>query len=68
MDNINFRPAEFAAAYIQTLPHASKPDEFESREDFIDYMERRLELYFEHFVDAAFYADNRSKDNLDNEN
>lgn len=68
MEKVNFRPAEFAAAYIQTLPHSRKANEFGSKVAYESYMNERLELYFENFVDAAFYADNRSKENFDDEN
>lgn len=59
-EKINIRPAEFAAAYIQTLPHSRKTDEFENQEEYEKYMDERLEFYFANFVNAAFYADDQT--------
>ena len=56
MDFIKANPSEFAAAYIQTLPHAMKENEFDSREDFLEYLDHRQESYLHHFIKSAAYA------------
>jgi len=53
---IKAEPTEFASAYIQTLPFARKEDEFNSREEFLQYLDERQENYFSHFMSAASYA------------
>lgn len=55
-DRIIFNHGDFASAYIQTLPHARKEEEFESREDFLQYLDKRQENYFSHFMTAVIYA------------
>ncbi|MEY8600023.1 hypothetical protein [Staphylococcus shinii] len=57
---VNYNVQRFAEAYIQTLPHISKPDEFDSEEDFVDYMEKRREFYFNQYLDAIDFANGRA--------
>lgn len=56
MDLIKANPTEFAAAYIQTLPHALKEEEFKSREEYIEYLDSRQRNYFHQFMRASIYA------------
>jgi predicted outer membrane protein len=64
MDKVNFRPAEFAAAYIQTMVHSHKSNEFESFEEYSNYLDERMEYYYETFLEAAKFANDRSTKNL----
>lgn len=56
---IKFHAERFAEAYIQTLPHASKPEDFKSDDDYIEYMEKRRAAYFDYYLDNIEYAENR---------
>ncbi|OEK70860.1 hypothetical protein [Staphylococcus equorum] len=62
---VNYNAERFAEAYIQTLPHVSKPEEFDSEEDFVDYMDKRRELYFNHYLDAIDFANGRAESTED---
>ncbi|WP_277750958.1 hypothetical protein [Staphylococcus saprophyticus] len=39
-ENLQYNAKDFAAAYIQTLPHAKKIEEFNNRADYHDYMKK----------------------------
>lgn len=41
---------KFAQAYIQTLPHAKKPEEFETDEDYRSYLGSRFQNYLDEYV------------------
>ncbi|KKB24965.1 hypothetical protein [Staphylococcus carnosus] len=53
----NFYPSQFAAAYIQTLPSAKKPDDFNNRSDYWEYMKSRRQLFFNEYIEAIEFAD-----------
>ncbi|MBA8772082.1 hypothetical protein [Staphylococcus coagulans] len=59
-DVIHFHPERFAEAYIQTLPFAKSPHEFADKSEFVEYMEKRREQYFQHFVDSIEFAEGRA--------
>lgn len=46
----SMNPEKFAQAYIQTLPHAKKSEEFETPEDYQYYLSSRFQNYFEEYV------------------
>ncbi|MEZ2459343.1 hypothetical protein ACBR55_12250 [Salinicoccus roseus] len=50
------RARDFAAAYIQTLPHARKEEEFANYEEFVEYLDNRQATYFREFLRASQYA------------
>lgn len=52
-----FYPNEFAAAYIQTLPHAKKLEEFKSRSDYHEYLKRRRHAHFIQYLEAIEFAE-----------
>lgn len=53
---------DFACAYIQTLPHVKKRDEFESDDEYEKYLDYRQELYFSEYMRSVNYAQNRFKE------
>ena len=58
MEKIKFNPADFAAAYIQTLPHALDSGEFSSNDDYNEYLKERREIYFFEYIEALDFANN----------
>ena len=64
-----FYPSQFAAAYIQTLPHAKTVEDFNNRTDYWEYMKQRRQLFFDEYIEAIEFADSFGKplDETDNE-
>lgn len=62
---MKLEPTEFAAAYIQTLPHIRKRDEFNSDDEFNEYLDERQALYFDEFFRASRYAMSEFQNMLD---
>lgn len=57
----NFYPHQFASAYIQTLPHAKKLEEFNNRSDYQEYLNKRRQFYFHQYIEAIEFADSSGK-------
>ncbi|HDH4242300.1 TPA: hypothetical protein PI328_000354 [Staphylococcus aureus] len=57
----NFYPHQFASAYIQTLPHAKKLEEFNNRSDYQEYLNKRRQFYFRQYIEAIEFADSSGK-------
>lgn len=66
-DGMSYDPKEFAAAYIQTLPHAKKSEEFDNDEEFENYLNYRRSLYFNDYLSTLAFANSfsKSKDETD---
>lgn len=62
-EGLSYNPSDFAAAYIQTLPHAMKAEEFENDEAFEKYLENRRSNYFHEYLKSLEYAFSFSKSN-----
>lgn len=53
----NFYPHQFASAYIQTLPHAKKLEEFNNRSDYQEYLNKRRQVYFRQYIEVIEFAE-----------
>lgn len=62
-ENLQYKPKDFAAAYIQTLPHAKKLEEFNNRSDYQNYMKNRRKSYFYQYLESIEFANSFSKSN-----
>ncbi|QYA32281.1 hypothetical protein KYI07_07760 [Macrococcus psychrotolerans] len=62
-EGLRYNPSEFAAAYIQTLPHAMKAEEFENDEAFEKYLDDRRSMYFHEYLKTLKYAYSFKKSN-----
>ncbi|PCF74475.1 hypothetical protein B4W74_00420 [Staphylococcus intermedius] len=51
----------FAAAYIQTLPHSLKFDDFDTEQEYEEYLENRRETYFYEYLKSLEFANGLSK-------
>ncbi|BGE82838.1 hypothetical protein [Staphylococcus petrasii] len=56
-------PTEFAAAYIQTLPHVKDREEFNSNADYWEYLKKRRRFYFNQYINAIEFAQSFAKSN-----
>lgn len=50
-------PSQFAAAYIQTIPHAKKVEDFNNRADYWEYLKKRRQFFFDQYIEAIVFAD-----------
>ena len=62
-ENLQYNAKDFAAAYIQTLPHAKKIEEFNNRADYHDYMKKRRDSFFYQYLESLEFANSFSKSN-----
>lgn len=62
-ENLQYNAKNFAAAYIQTLPHAKKIEEFNNRADYHDYMKKRRDSFFYQYLESLEFANSFSKSN-----
>lgn len=60
-EDLKYNTQEFASAYIQTLPHADKIDEFNNRVDYQEYLDERRQHYFHQYLEAIEFANSFSK-------
>ncbi|ADI98425.1 TPA: hypothetical protein ACHHRY_002500 [Staphylococcus aureus] len=60
-EGMKYKPSEFAAAYIQTLPHALKLEDFDTDDEFKEYLENRRESYFYEYLKSLEFAKSFSK-------
>ncbi|HDY9572198.1 TPA: hypothetical protein RRN35_002304 [Staphylococcus argenteus] len=60
-EGIKYYPSQFAAAYIQTLPHALRIEDFDTDDEFKEYLENRRESYFYEYLKSLEFAKNFSK-------
>ncbi|ALN76015.1 MULTISPECIES: hypothetical protein [Staphylococcus] len=60
-EGMRYNPSEFAAAYIQTLPHSLKLDDFDTDEEYKEYLENRRETYFYEYLKSLEFAKSFSK-------
>ena len=60
-EGLKYNAQEFASAYIQTLPHADKIDEFNNRADYQEYLDKRRQYYFRQYLEAIEFANSFSK-------
>lgn len=69
-EDLKYYPKDFAAAYIQTLPHAKKVEEFNNRSDYWDYMKKRRKAFFHQYLEALEFANSfsDSEDDIDSVN
>ena len=56
MSDFPVSASDFAASYIQTMPTAKTLDDFESKEDFVEYLKERRKLYFYEYLRASQFA------------
>lgn len=61
----HYSPKEFAAAYIQTLPHVKDIEEFNSHADYWEYLKKRRNFYFNEYIDAIDFADSFGKSSVE---
>ncbi|MCG1138997.1 hypothetical protein K4T07_03775 [Staphylococcus epidermidis] len=61
----HYSPKEFAAAYIQTLPHAKDREEFNSNADYWEYLKKRRHFFFNQYIDAIDFADSFGKSSVE---
>lgn len=66
-NNISNQAFDFGCAYIQTLPHIKNLEEFETNEEYTEYLNQRREIYFNEYLDATSYAHEQFK-NLQSRN
>ncbi|PTJ91674.1 hypothetical protein BU032_04955 [Staphylococcus simulans] len=52
-----FYPSQFAAAYIQTLPHVKDIESFNSHADYWEYLKKRRQFFFDEYIKAIEFAD-----------
>ena len=57
MDQFPVSASSFAASYIQTMPSAKALEEFESKEEYLEYLQKRRELYFREYLRTSKYAE-----------
>ncbi|MFD2830356.1 hypothetical protein [Corticicoccus populi] len=56
---LQFDPASFAAAYVQTMPHSKQQSDFNNEKDYLKYLESRRENYFREYLRSALYANEK---------
>lgn len=56
-----YAPREFAAAYIQTLPHVKDIESFNSHADYWEYLKKRRQFFFDEYIKAIEFADSLGK-------
>ena len=66
-ENLRYNPKDFAAAYIQTLPHAKKVEEFNNDSDYLEHMKNRREAFFHQYLESIEFANSFSdtEDDID---
>ncbi|AUJ52930.1 hypothetical protein B2G94_10200 [Staphylococcus hominis subsp. hominis] len=61
----HYSPKDFAAAYIQTLPHVKDIEEFNSHADYWEYLKKRRNFYFDEYIDAIDFADSLGESSVE---
>lgn len=61
-DRIYNQSYDFACAYIQTLPHIKKREEFESDESFENYLDERQKTYFSEYLRTVSFSHREFKE------
>lgn len=60
-EGMRYDPSEFAAAYIQTLPHSMEFDDFDTKEEYEEYLENRRKMFFHEYLKSIEFANSFSK-------
>ncbi|MCD5140415.1 MULTISPECIES: hypothetical protein [Mammaliicoccus] len=60
-EGMPYDPKGFAAAYIQTLPHAKTPEDFDTEDEFFEYMDNRRNSYFHQYLKSLEFANSFAK-------